>query len=572
MAYDFTKLANGNVDVLEGGKSIYGANTPGVSSAYAKTLGYKDPTSGVPAEDLAAFSKANPGLTFNAEDRTHYDAATTPDVTTPQPIVYSADALSNPSTLFKNPNPPLTPNYSAMISSVPTIESIAGAKSADQLKAETDKGSLETQVLDVLKGIGTKSAFTATQEQNAGVPDLEKNLNDVNAQISVLQNEAKAIPLQIQNDSTGRGRTDAGVAPLEADALRTNAIKALTLSSIAETYRGNLATATAQVERAVAAEFDPKQAELDYLKAALQINAGHMSDADREQATVISAKLQERQDVLDKQKSDKETTLKTVLVAAQNHAPAALLSTASTQDPITAAVTLQKYLQQKEDFTLSAGQKRYDAEGNLIAAGAPVAATGITSYDENGNPIYGPVNTLSAQPAYSKLNPTQKGKADALNNLVTQLNKYRSLINSSVGESGILLTGVDAAQLESSLNSIMFAAAQAEGTGALQAADRAVIEKIIPNPTQFSSAAGTLLTGGKAGQLAKIDGQIDKYVSNMQGYGLSPTSTGQVAPAQDIGDAFDTVVLGGGPTIAASKAKVQLPGDSLLRSFFSGWF
>jgi len=131
-------------------------------------------------------------------------------------------------------------------------------------------------------------------------------------------------------------------------------------------------------------------------------------------------------------------------------------------------------------------------------------------------------NALAAQPAYNKLGATQKKQADSLNNLVRSLNDYKVVFEEKVDPLGMKLFGADAALLETKLNSIIFAAAQAEGTGALQQADRQVIEKIIPNPTNLG-AFGAPFRGGKEGSIGKIKDQIEKYKSNLSTYGLVPT-------------------------------------------------
>lgn len=137
-------------------------------------------------------------------------------------------------------------------------------------------------------------------------------------------------------------------------------------------------------------------------------------------------------------------------------------------------------------------------------------------------------DALASQPAYAKLTTTQKTQANSLNNLVRELNNYYNEISTNVDESGVNLTGADSAVLETKLNAILFAAAQAEGTGALQKADREVIEKIIPNPTSFMGAIGTLVKGGKEGSLAKIEDQISKYTNNLKTLGLTPVDAGSI--------------------------------------------
>ena len=171
----------------------------------------------------------------------------------------------------------------------------------------------------------------------------------------------------------------------------------------------------------------------------------------------------------------------------------------------------------ESQFNLSEGQARYDAKGNIIASRAKTYApkdTGVTVGSSS--------SSLVSQPGYSKLNAKQKNQADSLNNLVRSLNEYKNTIRDTVAPSGVNLTGADAGLLETKLNSIIFAAAQAEGTGALQAADRAVIEKIIPNPTSISGAFNALTKGGKEGQINRIQDQINKYTNNLYGYGLTP--------------------------------------------------
>lgn len=131
-------------------------------------------------------------------------------------------------------------------------------------------------------------------------------------------------------------------------------------------------------------------------------------------------------------------------------------------------------------------------------------------------------SNLTVQPGYKSLNAKQKSQADSLNNLVRSLNEYKVELSNTTGGSGINLFGADSGLLQTKLNSILFAAAQAEGTGALQQADREVIEQIVPNPTNVKGAFNAAMKGGKVGSVAKIDDQINKYTANLAGFGLTP--------------------------------------------------
>ena len=108
-----------------------------------------------------------------------------------------------------------------------------------------------------------------------------------------------------------------------------------------------------------------------------------------------------------------------------------------------------------------------------------------------------PESPFNSQPTYAKLTAGQKKQADSLNNLVRSLSEYRTTFEENTDKGGSGMFGMGAALLETKLNSIIFAAAQAEGTGALQHADREVIEKIIPNPTTFSGSISAAFKGGQ---------------------------------------------------------------------------
>jgi len=122
---------------------------------------------------------------------------------------------------------------------------------------QQEASDLSTELQGLYDQTLGKSAFTAEQEDIQGVTGIESNITDLSAQLQGLINESKAIPLQLQQESIGRGRTAGGIAPLQASRLRKNAIQALTVNSLLESSRGNLSTALSLVDRAVRQKFDP---------------------------------------------------------------------------------------------------------------------------------------------------------------------------------------------------------------------------------------------------------------------------------------------------------------------------
>lgn len=102
-----------------------------------------------------------------------------------------------------------------------------------------------------------ESAFRGEQETAQGIPELAKTNQDLSARLKALQNEALAIPLQLQQNATGRGITEGGLRPIQTAALRNNAIQSLTVASQLEASSGNMTLALDLVDRAVAQRFDP---------------------------------------------------------------------------------------------------------------------------------------------------------------------------------------------------------------------------------------------------------------------------------------------------------------------------
>lgn len=138
------------------------------------------------------------------------------------------------------------------------------------LPQETAQSDLIKQIQGLTMDTVGEAGFRAQQEQAQGIPELTKTQSDLSARLKGLQNEALAIPLQIQNEFEGRASV-AGQRGLSERALRQNAIQALSVSSLLEASRGNLTTAQSLADRAVAQRFDPIKAEINAKLANLEL-------------------------------------------------------------------------------------------------------------------------------------------------------------------------------------------------------------------------------------------------------------------------------------------------------------
>jgi hypothetical protein len=116
-----------------------------------------------------------------------------------------------------------------------------------------------------------ESAFRREQEEIQGLRGFRQAQRDLEAQLRGLIAEQRAIPSLIQQEFQGRGATRGGVAPIEIGRLRENEIKSLTVQSLLESTRGNIANALELVDEAVSKKFDPIREERDAIIANLEL-------------------------------------------------------------------------------------------------------------------------------------------------------------------------------------------------------------------------------------------------------------------------------------------------------------
>jgi len=214
-------------------------NAAALSPQHSSVLGYTDNPDGTTTNYLGGGETETGRLSPDGQGAYNFNAI-------------SSSALA-PVPSITPVQPQQTPIYPVAGLGPPPAEPMG----AEENKAQGVSERLQ-QINDSLVG---ESAYRAEQEQAQGIPTLNKSVQDLTSRLTALKNEALAIPLQLQQDAEGRGITKGGLAPIEAGALRKNAIQALSVNSLLEASRGNLTTALDMVDRAVAQRFDPLKEE-----------------------------------------------------------------------------------------------------------------------------------------------------------------------------------------------------------------------------------------------------------------------------------------------------------------------
>lgn len=189
--------------------------------------------------------------------------------------------------------------------------------------------------------LNSKAAYEAEQRKLFGL-DAEKSnydkynqeLNDINATVKGLANEAKAIPMKVQEDFKNTGATDAGVSPIQAGKLRENAIKALTASSLADVITANINnsvirynSALEKVNQAVDLKYEPIETEIASLKEQLQINQEYIiNPKEKKLAEKQNLILNERARKIAEQKENEKSVNELFVQAAKNGASQSVLN------------------------------------------------------------------------------------------------------------------------------------------------------------------------------------------------------------------------------------------------------
>lgn len=130
-----------------------------------------------------------------------------------QGVLTAQQLVSQPQ--IKLPEPPQdTTNYGGIIA--------GGQALSDLLKTPVQTPDLTSLYSQLFSQSGISDKETKSIES-------QKGLELLNAQMASLNAEAQAVPIQLQQESLGRGVTASGVAPIEADRLRSIALRSLPL-------------------------------------------------------------------------------------------------------------------------------------------------------------------------------------------------------------------------------------------------------------------------------------------------------------------------------------------------------
>lgn len=317
-----------------------------------------------------------------------------------------ATVLSQQTQPLNLPNPSIEP-----VPTVPTLDSIL---SFEETPADRRQQTILDDTADTATKLAQEETFRIQQEQELGLNARKATVRDLTSQFNSLNVEADAIPLQIQEEFTGRGATSGGVESIQTSRLRNNTIRRLGVSAALNAANGNLATAMDQVETAVRAKFAPLRAQLEAKKAQLAALEPTLDREEKRRAAVKQAKYAERERLLDKQEADRKGVYEVMLQAAAAGADAVTIrkiQDAKTPGEAVAAAGsvlgrayTDKLAQQQFDNELAALKAQIDQTKVTTSGGGKAASSA-------GSGMNSLAATVIANPElFNQLTPTEKAK------------------------------------------------------------------------------------------------------------------------------------------------------------------
>lgn len=207
--------------------------------------------------------------------------------------------------------PPTT--YTTPVNNV-AIDTTQGKLLAEQQRAEQvasqEAQNARNQTMGIANDISVSQLNNvkdvAGTYAGQGVNTLYNQVQDLNAQAIGLQNEASAIPIQIQQQATGQGVTDRGVAPIQAAKLRENALKALSLGQQYAIASGNYEKAKNYADQLIETKYSAEEARIKSLQTqqdSIDKNILTPAEQKRLEAAKQVTKLQE-QEIADKKATE----------------------------------------------------------------------------------------------------------------------------------------------------------------------------------------------------------------------------------------------------------------------------
>lgn len=259
------------------------------------------------------------------------------------------DTINSSTLKTVNPVPlttPKVPDYQAKID--PTLADLTNQEASARAKLDAANAEAKreaTSFANMQSLLGGKSTDKLNIYDQTGVTTAYNKIKDLSAQATGLQNEALAIPIQIQNEFAGTGATDAGVAPIQTSRLRDNALKALSLGQQAAIANADYDKAKNYADLKVDAKYEQIQADINAKITNLQaLKDFDLSPAQEKARLAREERLNAEKQVNEDKRTTEKQLADMLITASSQGAPSTLLAKAEKElDPARRSMILGEY-------------------------------------------------------------------------------------------------------------------------------------------------------------------------------------------------------------------------------------
>lgn len=395
-----------------------------------------DYASMIPKEDLASFQKANPGLTFDAQEYAHYNNST-----------INSQNLAQGASVKIPTYQPAPVDHSMATSAIASVAGQYEALNKQQEQAQAEQKAQAESQLSLQNALLGKTADTQAFQEQAGVntarasqDQYTQQIFDLNAQASALQKEAEAAKQNAIKEGRQFGSVQSFVTSQQNEIERNRAIKALEISANADIAQASLLgsqlklqSAKDKAQQMVDLKYKPLEDALAIKKQQYDLNKDILSQIDKKRTEALNVAIKKEERDLEEKKNNEKGISDLVTNAAGQGAPADLRARAAkAKTPMEAANILGVYAgdylknekMRAEINKIKSETVKIDNQSSLLKA----QPTGIVTAP-NGDAIGIPNETL-ASIGKLKLN---EGQANAVA-FVSRMIQSSKAIDSQLGK------------------------------------------------------------------------------------------------------------------------------------------
>ncbi len=192
----------------------------------------------------------------------------------------------------------------------------------EEQNAETEASTLGQSITDLLAESQTEGAYTQEQLQEAGVPQYEKDIQDLTNQMRSLEMESQANQIRIADQTKTTGHISGELTKNERD----TAIRTLTLSAQLQAKQGNLTLALKQAQREVDLKYKPIADKLAIVREQYELNKDALERIDKKQASALAERIRKEEADLEVKKQRDSDLNSIALKAAEGGAPSSVIN------------------------------------------------------------------------------------------------------------------------------------------------------------------------------------------------------------------------------------------------------